>query len=99
MNLTRLPLNFDTGARQFIKRLTIALERGIHGRNLLRFPFEAGENRFNGVDAGQTICGFNDGPRKIPRIGTGTKADRGYVAFVGVEEIGRKLGGLTEAER
>ena len=44
VNFAGLTLHFNAGPRQFVERLSIALERGIHGRDLFGVPGKLTQN-------------------------------------------------------
>ena len=99
-NGARFALYGDAFARQFVQTLSVVLDRGVHGRQLLDLPAETGQN---------LLYVFTpDVPRRrgFNHLAFGIRGFRGlakthphHIGFIGIEKIGRDARGLAKTQR
>ncbi|MNF75764.1 hypothetical protein D3C84_578450 [compost metagenome] len=98
-NRTRFALHYFACTSQLVQRLAITLERRVHRRYLTDLPTKFGQYS---LDIGATnghralLQNFTFG---IRRGGGLAQLRQGFVTLVGIEQVLRELGGLTEAQR
>ena len=98
-DLTRRTLNLDPLTGKLVQRLAVTFERRIHGRNLGDLAGEFIEHRLKLLCCRQDFGLCNNGACEIAGIGLLTETQLGFIGFVGVKQIGRKLGGFAQTQR
>ncbi|MNQ86519.1 hypothetical protein D3C85_1017160 [compost metagenome] len=98
-NRTRFALHYFTCTGQLVKRLPVPLEGRVHRRYLTDFPTKTWQDGFNVSATNGHFALEQNLTFGIGRSCGHTQLHDGFVALVGIEQVLRELGGLTEAQR